>query len=59
MNVAGHWTFSGNVVVVAVSSDRVDVPLRRGMVGFGRRERLGENKTITIKIVRSVEAKRR
>lgn len=41
MNVDGHCTFSGSVVVVAVSSDLEDVPLRRGIVGFGKCVGLG------------------
>ena len=35
MNVDGHWTFSGSVVVVVVSVDADEVALRRGIVAFG------------------------
>ena len=37
MNVVGHWTFSGSVVVVVVvvSVDADEVALRRGIVIFG------------------------
>jgi hypothetical protein len=44
VNVDGHCTFSGSVVVVAVSSDRVEVPLRRGIVECSGRKSLDVNK---------------
>jgi len=34
VNVDGHWTFSGSVVVVVVSVDADEVALRRGIVVF-------------------------
>lgn len=35
MNVDGHWTLSGSLVVVVVSADADEVALRRGIVNFG------------------------
>jgi len=35
VNVDGHWTFSGSVVVVVVSVDADEVALRRGIVVSG------------------------
>jgi hypothetical protein len=50
VNVDGHGTFSGSAVVVVPSVDCDEVPLRRGILEFGKRRITKEKKSTKRKV---------